>query len=102
MVPLNSVRVNHSCDHGVTLQVTAPYAHPQNGKAKHFIHTLEDGMQTLIADSGLPPSFWDNTVLTMQYLHDHLPTSVLPLGTTPFEAFKNCKCYEQYVFSFLF
>jgi hypothetical protein len=82
---------DHLHDHGVTLWVTTPYAHPQNGKAKQFICTLKDGMQTLIADSGLPPSFWGNAVLTMQYLHNCLPTSVLPSGTTPFEAFKNCK-----------
>ena len=49
-------------------QITAPYAHSQNGKAECYIHTLEDGTQTLLADSGLPPSFWGDAILTIQYL----------------------------------
>ena len=48
-------------------------------------------MQTLIADSSLSPSFWGNAVSTMQYLCNQLPTSVLPSGTTPFEAFEGSK-----------
>ena len=42
-------------------------------------------MQTLLADSGLPPSFWGWAVSTTQYLRNRLPTSVLPSGITPFE-----------------
>lgn len=41
----------------------------------------------LLIDSGLPASFWGNTVLTIQYLRNCLPTSALPTGITPFEAF---------------
>jgi hypothetical protein len=37
----------HLCNHSVLLKVTAPYAYFQNGKAKQYICTLEDGMQTL-------------------------------------------------------
>ena len=43
-------------------------------------------MQTLLADSGLPLSFWGHAVSTIQYLRNRLPTSVLPSGITPFEA----------------
>jgi hypothetical protein len=79
----------HLRGRGIFVQVTAPYAHEsahqQNGKAERFIRTLEDGMQTLLADSGLPPSFWGWAVLTQQYLRNRLPTSVLPSGITPFE-----------------
>lgn len=81
----------HLCEHGIVLQVTAPYAHPQNGKAKHYIRTLENGMQTLLADAGLPFSFWGDAVCTFQYLRNHMPTSVLPSGITPFEAYKHKK-----------
>ena len=31
----------HLCGRGIFVQVTAPYAHQQNGKAERFIHTLE-------------------------------------------------------------
>ena len=76
----------HIRGRGIALQVTAPYAHPQNGKAERYIRTMEDSMQTLLADSGLPPSFWSWAVSTSQYLRNRLPTSVLPTGITPFEA----------------
>ncbi|KAJ3482340.1 hypothetical protein NLJ89_g12145 [Agrocybe chaxingu] len=70
---------------GIAMQVTAPYAHQQNGKAERFIRTIEEGGQVLLADSGLPASFWGDAVLTTQYLRNRLPTSSLPSDTTPYE-----------------
>ena len=70
---------------GIAVQVTAPYAHSQNGKAERYIRTLEDGGQALLADSGLPGSFWGDAVLTMQYVRNRVPTSTLPVGFTPYE-----------------
>ena len=55
--------------HGIAMQVTAPYVHSQNGKIECFIQTLEDGFQTLLADSGLSISFWGDAVLTVTYIH---------------------------------
>ena len=43
---------------GITMQITTPYAHSQNEKAEHFICTIEDGAQTLLADAKLTMSFW--------------------------------------------
>ena len=70
---------------GIVLQRTVPYAHQQNGKSERYIRTIEEGGQALLADSGLPMSFWLDAVLTRQYLINRLPTSTLPSGTTPFE-----------------
>jgi hypothetical protein len=64
--------------------VTAPYTHSQAGKAEQYIRMIEDGIQTLIADAKLPPSFWGDAALTYQYLCNRLPTSTLPYGTTPY------------------
>ena len=95
----------HLRDRGITIQVTAPYAHQQNGKAEQYIRTLEDDMQTLLADSGLPFSFWGWAICTAQYLRNRLPTSVLPAGLTPYERYHGrkpdlshlcvwgCQCY---------
>ena len=77
----------HFKDRGIMVQAIAPYAHAQNGKVERYLRTLEDGLQTLLADSGLPTSFWGDAVLTIQYLRNRLPTSALPAGITPFEAF---------------
>jgi len=75
---------DHFTSRGIVMQVTAPDAHSQNGKAERFVRTLEDGFQTLLADSGLLMSFWGDAILTMAYIHNHVPTSVLPADTTPF------------------
>jgi len=76
----------HLKSRGIAVQKTAPYAHSQNGKTERYIRTLEDGGQTLLADAGLPGSFWGDAVLTMQYVRNRAPTSTLPVGITPFEA----------------
>lgn len=76
---------------GIEVQVTAPYVHSQNGKAERYIRTLEDGTQVLLADSGLPASFWGDAVLTVQYIRNCVPTSMLPEGRTPFEVFYGAK-----------
>ena len=75
----------HFASKGITLQRTVPYAHQQNGKSERYIRTLEEGGQALLADSGLPMSFWLDAMLTRQYLINRLPTSTLPSNTTPFK-----------------
>jgi hypothetical protein len=84
-----------------------PYAHLQNGKIERYIHTLEDTAQALLADAGLPMSFWGDAVLTVQYLRNRLPTSTLPANITPFECMElikpdlshlcvwGCQCFVQ-------
>ena len=76
---------DHFASKGIVLQRTVAYAHQQNGKSERYIRTIEEGGQALLADSGLPMSFWLDAVLTRQYLVNRLPTSTLPSGVTPFE-----------------
>ena len=75
----------HLLGRGIVMQVTAPYAHAQAGKAERYVRTIEDGIQTLLADAKLPPSFWGDAALTTQYLRNRLPTSTLPADSTPYE-----------------
>ena len=82
---------NHLLSHGIAMQVTAPYAHAQAGKAELYVRTIEDGVQALLADAKLPLSFWGDAALTTQYLHNRLPTSTLPTGTTPYEVMHGVK-----------
>ena len=81
----------HLASRGITTQVTAPYAHAQAGKAERYIRTIEDGIQVLLADAKLPPSFWGDAALTTQYLRNRLPTSTLPNDTTPYEVMHGTK-----------
>ena len=76
---------------GITVQQTAPYAHQQNGKIERYVRTIEEGGQALLADSGLPMTFWGWAVLTSQYLRNRLPTSTLPVNVTPIEAISGKK-----------
>ena len=97
----------HLLSQGIAMQVTAPYAHTQAGKAEHYVCTIEDGIQTLLADAKLPPSFWGDAALTTQYLRNCLPTSTLPLNTTPYELMHGtkpdlshlrvwgCQCFQE-------
>jgi hypothetical protein len=75
----------HVASKGIKVQVTAPYAHAQNGKIERYICTIEDGIQTLIANSKLLLSFWGDTALTFVYLRNRLLTLMLPDNTTPYE-----------------
>jgi hypothetical protein len=81
----------HLRDRGIAVQTTAPYAHQQNGRIERYIRTLVDGMQTLLADSGLPFSFWGDALSTTRYLRNRLPSSVLPADVTPYEGFHRSK-----------
>ncbi len=42
-------------------------------------------------DSGLPASFWGDTVLTVQYVRNCVSTSIIPDGKTPSEVFHGKK-----------
>ena len=81
----------HFNSRGIAMQVTTPYSHAQAGKAEHYVRTIEDGVQTLLADAKLPPSFWGDAALTTQYLRNRLPTSTLPPNTTPYEIMHGSK-----------
>jgi hypothetical protein len=81
----------HFLTRGIAVQVTAPYAHAQAGKAERYVRTIEDGVQALLADAKLPPSFWGDAALTTQYLRNRLPTSTLPLNITPYEIMHGVK-----------
>ena len=75
----------HFTSKGIVVQRTVPYAHQQNGKSERYIRTIEEGGQALLADAGLPMSFWLDAMLTRQYLVNRLPTSTLPDNLTPYE-----------------
>ena len=79
----------HFVSKGIAVQRTIPYAHQQNGKSEHYVRTIEEGGQALLADSGLLMSFWLNAMLTQQYLVNRLPTSTLPQNLTPYELLTN-------------
>jgi len=81
----------HLHSRGIAMQVTAPDAHLQNRKIECYIWVLEDGFQTLLADSNLSISFWGDAILTVAYICNQVPMSVLPSDTTPYEEMEHSK-----------
>jgi hypothetical protein len=71
---------------GIERQLSAPYAHQQNGKAERAIRTLEGRMFAMLETARLPANMWGEAVLTACYLWNRSESSALPVaGTTPFE-----------------
>jgi transposase InsO family protein len=63
--------------HGIFHRISCPYTAQQNGLAewKHR-HVVEMGL-SLLAHSGLPPTYWVESFLTAVFLINRLPTSLL-------------------------
>ncbi|KAJ2921133.1 hypothetical protein H1R20_g15960, partial [Candolleomyces eurysporus] len=76
---------------GISYQVTARYAHQQNGKAERYIWTIQDTATVVMVDSGLNQTFWGWAVKFSQHVRNRLTTSTLPPGTTPYEALLGMK-----------
>ncbi|KAL2235906.1 UNVERIFIED_CONTAM: Retrovirus-related Pol polyprotein from transposon TNT 1-94 [Sesamum indicum] len=67
---------------GIKRHKTNPYTPQQNGIAEHMNRTLLDKVRCLLISSGLPKTFWGETVLTAAHLINLSPFVPL-LGKTP-------------------
>ncbi|PPR04536.1 hypothetical protein CVT24_013130, partial [Panaeolus cyanescens] len=76
---------------GTVMQVTAAYAHQQNGKAERYVRVIEEGGAALLADAGLSETYWGDAVLCYIYVRNRVPTSTLPANVTPYEALLGSK-----------
>src|SRR6267154_3555460 len=70
---------------GIQRQLSAPYAHQQNGKAERVIRTLERRMYAMLDFACLSRSLWGEAVLTAGYLFNRSESCTLPPGKTPYE-----------------
>ena len=76
---------------GIEQQLTAPYAHQQNGKAERAMRTLEGHSLAMLEAAGLPSTLWGEAVLTAAYLWNRTESAALPPGKTPYEMVNNRK-----------
>ena len=60
---------------GISQQLTVGYAPPQNGKAERWNRTLVDGIRTVLIDSELPLSFWEDAMEYVVFTRNHSPTA---------------------------
>jgi hypothetical protein len=70
---------------GIERQLSAPYAHQQNWKAEHAIHTIEGHLFAMLEMAQLPATLWGEAALMACYLWNRSESTALPAGTTPFE-----------------
>ena len=73
-------------EQGIERQHTVRNRPQQNGVAERFNRTLAEGLTAMLAESGLPSSFWGEAHSSLVHVLNRCPTSALP-GKTPFEVF---------------
>ena len=75
-----------SASQGIVHQFTNPYSPQMNGVAERFNRTLIEGTRSLLADSGLPKTFWAEMANTFTYVKNRSGHSKLG-GQTPISKF---------------
>lgn len=77
-------------EHGIEIQLTAPYSPSQNGIMEQMNQTLVELSHIMLHANNLPEFLWEYPVLHTAYLHNcsymkHLPKS------TPYQGCYNAK-----------
>ena len=68
----------------IHLKTTTTYTPEQNGVAKRLNRTLVTAARGMLLWSDLPEAFWDEAILTANYIRNRLPTKELN-DKTPYE-----------------
>lgn len=69
---LNQQVQNYLADEGIKFQCTVGYAPQKNGYAERKNRTLVEAARTLLADAGLPKSYWAEAVRHACYINNRL------------------------------
>lgn len=62
---------------GIELSFTVPYNPEMNSIAERLNRTLEEKARTMLIASGTDPKFWNEAILTANYLKNRSPTSAI-------------------------
>ncbi|KAK2420702.1 putative mitochondrial protein [Trifolium repens] len=76
-------------EHGIVAQYTMPGSSSQNGVAERRNRTLLDMVRSMLSNSNLPKSLWNEALKTTVYILNRVPSKAVP--KTPFELFKGWK-----------
>ena len=77
-------------DHCIQRQHTVRNHPQQNGVAERSNRTMEEGVVSMLYESGMPTAFWGEALATFIHTSNRLFTSALP-DSTPHEAFYGTK-----------
>lgn len=64
-------------ERGIELSFTVPYNPEMNSIAERLNRTLEEKARTMLIASGTDPKFWNEAILTANYLKNRSPTSAM-------------------------
>ena len=67
----------HLKEHGINHQISCPHTLAQNGTAERKHRHIIETALSLLHQSSVPNSFWDEVVCTTVYLINRLPTQIL-------------------------
>ncbi|CAJ2650871.1 unnamed protein product [Trifolium pratense] len=73
-------------EHGIVAQYTMPGSPNQNDVAERRNRILLDMVQSMVRNSNLPKSLWNEALKTGVYILNRVPSKAVP--KTPFESFK--------------
>jgi transposase InsO family protein len=77
-------------DHGIQKQHTVQKCPQQNGVAERANRTMEEGIISMLYESGMPPSFWGEALSSFIHVHNRVTTTALP-DSTPYQSFLGSK-----------
>ena len=62
---------------GIKREFIAPYTPAQNGVAERMNRTIQERLMSMLSQSHLPQSFWDEALMTAVYLISRTPNASL-------------------------
>jgi hypothetical protein len=77
-------------DHGIQRQYTVMKRPQQNGVAERANRMIEEGIISLLYESGMLPSFWGEAMALFIHVSNRVTTTSLQ-GATPYKAFYGSK-----------
>jgi len=75
---------------GITLEISAPDTHQQNGVAERFNETTHERALSMLKEAGMSDGFWPEAHQYSNHARNRSPTKAIPLST-PYEVFYNKK-----------
>ena len=82
---MSSAFLHFTTDAGISRQHTVRNRPQQNGVAERANRTMAEGVTAMLAESGLPLSFWGEALASFVHISICLPTASISTQTTPYQ-----------------
>jgi len=88
---VNETLLSWCREHGIEINMTAPYSPSQNGVAERMNRTLVELARAMLKGQNLPEFLWDNAVEYAAYVRNRAYMKALEGQATPYELWFNKK-----------